>query len=104
MRVLFVGDVVGKPGRQAVAALVPAIKREREIDLVHAAGYGFALTVDAGFNTATTHPLRLRRLGVDDVDGLAELVVKASGLWAFLRRMRGDRRLHLVARRSRIDT
>jgi peptidoglycan/xylan/chitin deacetylase (PgdA/CDA1 family) len=77
---------------------------EREIDLVHAAGYGFALTVDAGFNTATTHPLRLRRLGVDDVDGLAELVVKASGLWAFLRRMRGDRRLHLVARRSRIDT
>jgi len=53
---------------------------------------------------ATTHPLRLRRLGVDDVDGLAELVVKASGLWAFLRRMRGDRRLHLVARRSRIDT
>jgi 2',3'-cyclic-nucleotide 2'-phosphodiesterase len=34
MRILFVGDVVGKPGRQAVAALVPSIKREREIDLV----------------------------------------------------------------------
>ena len=34
MRVLFVGDVVGKPGRQAVAALIPAIKRERGIDLV----------------------------------------------------------------------
>lgn len=33
MRVLFVGDVVGKPGRQAVAALVPSIKRERAIDL-----------------------------------------------------------------------
>jgi metallophosphoesterase (TIGR00282 family) len=34
LRVLFVGDVVGKPGRQAVAALVPALKRERRIDLV----------------------------------------------------------------------
>jgi metallophosphoesterase (TIGR00282 family) len=34
MRVLFVGDVVGKPGRQAVAALIPAVKRERDIDLV----------------------------------------------------------------------
>jgi metallophosphoesterase (TIGR00282 family) len=34
MRVLFVGDVVGKPGRQAVAALVPAVKRDRSIDLV----------------------------------------------------------------------
>src|SRR6266550_4667166 len=33
MKVLFVGDVVGKPGRQAVAALVPAIKREERIDL-----------------------------------------------------------------------
>jgi metallophosphoesterase (TIGR00282 family) len=38
MRVLFVGDVVGKPGRQAIAALVPSIKRERDIDLVIANG------------------------------------------------------------------
>jgi metallophosphoesterase (TIGR00282 family) len=34
MRVLFVGDVVGKPGRQAVAALLPSIRREQGIDLV----------------------------------------------------------------------
>src|ERR1700716_1504461 len=34
MRILFVGDVVGRPGRQAVAALVPAVKHERDIDLV----------------------------------------------------------------------
>src|SRR5438128_6791327 len=33
VRVLFVGDVVGKPGRQAVAALVPKIRAERGIDL-----------------------------------------------------------------------
>ncbi|HEV8536485.1 MAG TPA: TIGR00282 family metallophosphoesterase [Candidatus Limnocylindria bacterium] len=33
MKVLFVGDVVGKPGRQALAALVGPIKKERDIDL-----------------------------------------------------------------------
>jgi len=33
VKVLFVGDVVGKPGRQAVAALVPQIRAERRIDL-----------------------------------------------------------------------
>jgi 2',3'-cyclic-nucleotide 2'-phosphodiesterase len=33
VRVLFVGDVVGKPGRQAVAALLPGIRREQRIDL-----------------------------------------------------------------------
>ncbi len=34
MRVLFVGDVVGKPGRAAVAFLVPRLREERRIDLV----------------------------------------------------------------------
>jgi len=34
VRVLIVGDVVGKPGRQAVAALLPALRRELAIDLV----------------------------------------------------------------------
>jgi metallophosphoesterase (TIGR00282 family) len=34
MRVLFVGDVVGKPGRQAVAALIPEVKLARDVDLV----------------------------------------------------------------------
>jgi hypothetical protein len=31
--VLFVGDVVGKPGRQAVAALLPTLRAEQGIDL-----------------------------------------------------------------------
>ena len=38
MRVLFVGDIVGKPGRQAFAALVPSLRRDRSIDLVVANG------------------------------------------------------------------
>jgi len=38
MRVLFVGDIVGRPGRRAVAAWVPRLRRERNIDLVIANG------------------------------------------------------------------
>ena len=33
MRILFVGDVVGRPGRQCLAALLPGIKHEAEIGL-----------------------------------------------------------------------
>jgi metallophosphoesterase (TIGR00282 family) len=50
LRILFVGDVVGRPGRSAVAALVPKIRDERKIDFVvingeNAAG-GAGLTAD----------------------------------------------------------
>lgn len=38
MKILFIGDVVGKPGRQAVAALVPGLRRDRGIELVIANG------------------------------------------------------------------
>lgn len=34
MRILMIGDVVGKPGRKAVAALLPKITREHNIDFV----------------------------------------------------------------------
>lgn len=38
MKVLFIGDIVGKAGRQAVSQLLPRIKREREIDFTLANG------------------------------------------------------------------
>lgn len=34
MRLLFIGDIVGKSGREAVAALVPKLRAERAIDFV----------------------------------------------------------------------
>jgi metallophosphoesterase (TIGR00282 family) len=56
MRILFIGDVVGKPGRRAVATLVPRLRQERAIDFVIANGensaHGAGLTastVDALF-------------------------------------------------------
>jgi hypothetical protein len=38
MRVLMIGDVIGKPGRRACAALVPALRGEFHLDIVIANG------------------------------------------------------------------
>ena len=50
MRVLMIGDVIGRPGRRAVQALLPGLRDEYGIDLVVANGEnaaaGFGLTVD----------------------------------------------------------
>jgi len=34
VRLLFIGDIVGKPGREAVAALAPKLRAERAIDFI----------------------------------------------------------------------
>ena len=50
MRILMVGDVIGKPGRRAIKTLIPALRQEHGIDLVIANGEntagGFGLTWD----------------------------------------------------------
>src|SRR4029079_13548475 len=38
MRILCIGDIVGKPGRKAVAALLPGLRREFAVDVVVANG------------------------------------------------------------------
>jgi len=52
MKVLFIGDIVGKPGRQAVAALLPGLRKRYGITLTianaeNAAG-GFGITPSVG--------------------------------------------------------
>ncbi len=50
MNILFVGDVVGKPGRRILAQMLPALRREFRVDLVIANGEnsagGFGITRD----------------------------------------------------------
>jgi len=58
---------------------------ERELRLVREAGYRCAVTVEPGFNTAGTDPYRLKRICIDDPDGIDELIVKSSGLWGAIR-------------------
>jgi hypothetical protein len=55
MRLLFVGDIVGKPGRRAVAEWVPRLRRQRAIDLVVANGENAAS--GAGINDKIAHGL-----------------------------------------------
>ncbi len=58
---------------------------DRETELLKAAGYDCGVTVDFGFNTYSTDPFRLKRLSVNDTSNLDELIVKASGVWAFFK-------------------
>ncbi len=53
MRILMIGDIIGKPGRQAVRELVPSLRREFTIDLVIANGEntagGFGITAETAY-------------------------------------------------------
>ena len=42
MRVLLIGDVVGQPGRRALSALLPGLRRELALDVVVANGENVA--------------------------------------------------------------
>ncbi|MCL0041442.1 YmdB family metallophosphoesterase [Dehalococcoidia bacterium] len=65
MKVLFIGDVIGKPGRKAASTLVPGLRQQHGIDLVIANGEnaagGMGLTpataeelLGAGINVITS--------------------------------------------------
>jgi calcineurin-like phosphoesterase len=65
MKVLYIGDIMGEPGRRAVARMVPRLVSQRQIDIVvgngeNAAG-GFGITPElaeelfrAGLSAITT--------------------------------------------------
>ncbi len=61
MKLLFIGDIVGKPGREIVCALVPKIRTERGIDFVIANGENAA----AGAGITGTLCKSILEAGVD---------------------------------------
>jgi 2',3'-cyclic-nucleotide 2'-phosphodiesterase len=86
VKVLFIGDVVGKPGRDAVAALVPKLRREHGLDLVIANGensaHGAGLTastvqalLDAGVDVITAGDHTWDQKGFEsEIDGLTQVI------------------------------
>lgn len=62
---------------------------DREIKLAREAGYKCGITVDFGFNTIHTDLFKLKRFSVNDTTDLNELIVKASGIWSFLKTRNG---------------
>jgi metallophosphoesterase (TIGR00282 family) len=63
MQLLFIGDIVGKPGREAACALVPKLRAERGIDFVIANGENAA----AGAGITATICQTLLAAGIDAV-------------------------------------
>ena len=55
MKLLMIGDVMGKPGRRAVAALLPGLRQELALDLVVANGENLA--AGRGLTEATAQEL-----------------------------------------------
>ena len=58
---------------------------EREVEFVKESRYGYAVTVETGFNTSTTHNFTLNRICLDDYGSVEENIIKASGLWKYLK-------------------
>jgi hypothetical protein len=58
---------------------------ERDIRICKKAGFEAALTLDTGFNTGNTDHFRLKRLSAPDNGTISELLVKASGAWAYFK-------------------
>jgi len=52
VRILAIGDIVGKPGRRAISALVPGLRRELRLDAVVANGENSAAGKGITVNTA----------------------------------------------------
>jgi 2',3'-cyclic-nucleotide 2'-phosphodiesterase len=61
MRILFIGDIIGKPGRQAIRALLPNLTDKFRTDLIIANGENAA----AGFGITESTATELFACGVD---------------------------------------
>ena len=59
----------------------------REIEIARKAGYECGVTVDVGYNDKKSDLFKLKRLSVNDAKSLDELIVKASGCYALLKRV-----------------
>ena len=71
MRILMVGDVIGRPGRRAVRALLPGLRQEYAIDLIIANGENAAGGI--GITTETAD-----ELFESDVD----VITSGNHIWA----------------------
>lgn len=61
VRILSIGEIVGKPGVFCVKNLLPGLKQDRKIDFVMANGEG----ATGGFGIGKNHAIYLHKLGID---------------------------------------
>jgi 2',3'-cyclic-nucleotide 2'-phosphodiesterase len=63
LRVLFIGEIVGKSGVWVVKELLPTLRQEKAIDFVIADGEG----ATGGFGIGKNHAVYLHKLGIDAI-------------------------------------
>lgn len=61
MKILFIGDIVGRPGRDAVKKLIPDLKKEFGPDIIIANGEN----VSGGKGLSAEHAHELKQAGID---------------------------------------
>lgn len=61
LRILFIGEIVGKAGIFCIKTMLPVLRKELEVDFVIANGDG----ATGGFGIGKNHAIYLRKLGVD---------------------------------------
>lgn len=72
MRLLFLGDIVGRPGRQMVRDHLPRLRQELTLDVVLAN----AENASAGLGLSSKSALELRSLGID-------VLTSGNHIWKF---------------------
>ncbi|MBI9103924.1 MAG: YmdB family metallophosphoesterase [Spirochaetales bacterium] len=72
MKVLYIGEIVGKAGVFCVKKLLPKLKEEHNIDFVIANGEG----TTGGFGLGKNHSIYLRKLGIDVLTGGEKIYFK----------------------------
>ncbi len=70
LRVLMIGDIMGKPGRDIVSSLLPRLREERQIDLVIANGENTA--GGRGLTESTAHEL---------LDSGIDVITSGNHIW-----------------------
>lgn len=65
MRILYIGEIVGKAGVFCVKTLLPSLRKERKIDFVVANGDN----VTGGYGLGKNHSIYLKKLGIDVLTG-----------------------------------
>jgi len=74
MRILYVGDIMGSPGRKVVKALLPELRQELHADLVIAQGEN----VSHGKSMSQSHMRELQQSGVDFFTGGNHTIKRAD--------------------------
>ena len=72
IKVLYIGEIVGKAGVFCVKKLLPKLKEEKGIDFVIANGEG----TTGGFGLGKNHSVYLRKMGIDVITGGEKLYYK----------------------------